>query len=96
MATTTDDIALASGTELDGDMAASDYKSRMRAAEAKVLIDALERNAGVQVAAAKYLKMPVRTFVHKLKALGIKRDKGNYAQSLADADASEELADEDT
>jgi two-component system, NtrC family, response regulator AtoC len=56
----------------------ADYRARMRELEAMVLIDALGRNGGVQVAAARDLKMPVRTFVHKLKALGIKRDQGRY------------------
>jgi transcriptional regulator with GAF, ATPase, and Fis domain len=48
-----------------------DIKSRVQAFEARLIVDALKRAGWNQTAAAKALGMPLRTLVHKIKALGI-------------------------
>lgn len=64
--------------DLGGEEVEADYKQQMRLLERRLLLRALERAGGVQTEAAKRLEMPLRTFVHKLKVLGIKRVKGGY------------------
>jgi len=53
-----------------GDMA---FKERIREYETQLILDALRRAEGNQTAAAKLLKMPLRTLVHKIKSYGIKK-----------------------
>ncbi len=53
---------------------ALDFKEIMRNHEASVIEGALEACSGNQTEAARRLKMPLRTFVHKLKTLGIRRN----------------------
>ncbi|MEQ8275784.1 MAG: sigma-54 dependent transcriptional regulator [Deltaproteobacteria bacterium] len=50
-----------------------DFKTEMAKHEIKVLVRALRLEDHNQTAAAKRLKMPLRTFVHKLKVHDIKR-----------------------
>ena len=56
--------------EVDGD---ADFKERVRAYETQLILDALRRTGGNQTQAAKILRMPLRTLVHKLRSLGIKK-----------------------
>ena len=51
-----------------------DFKEIMRKHEASVIEGALAACSGNQTEAARRLKMPLRTFVHKLKTLGIRRN----------------------
>jgi DNA-binding NtrC family response regulator len=51
----------------------SDFRDRVRAYETQLILDALERSQGNQTAAAKLLRMPLRTLVHKMKAYGIRK-----------------------
>ena len=55
--------------------AGAGYRSQVRALQIRVLLDALARNGGNQIAAAKDLQMPLRTLSHQLKTFGIRRDK---------------------
>jgi len=55
-----------------------DYRSQERAAQRRILLAALEATSGNQSEAARKLQMPLRTFVHKMKSLGIKRDSAGY------------------
>ena len=54
-----------------------DFKERVkeqtRAYESELLLAALEQSGGNQTEAARLLGMPVRTFTHKMKELGIKK-----------------------
>ena len=54
------------------------YKETMRNYEQQLLLRALADADGVQKTAAQNLGMPLRTFVHKLKTLGIKRKADGY------------------
>ncbi len=49
------------------------FKDRIREYETALILDALRRAEGNQTAAAKLLKMPLRTLVHKIKTYGIKK-----------------------
>jgi DNA-binding NtrC family response regulator len=49
------------------------FKDRIRDYETQLILDALNRAEGNQTAAAKLLKMPLRTLVHKIKSYGIKK-----------------------
>lgn len=51
----------------------TDFRDRVREFETDLIRDALLRSNGNQTEAARLLRMPLRTFVHKLKALGIKK-----------------------
>lgn len=51
----------------------ADFKERVRAYETKLILDALARTGGNQTQAAKLLRMPLRTMVHKIKSYGIKK-----------------------
>ncbi len=62
--------AAAPGLEVAGD---ADFRDRVRAYETQLILDALERTAGNQTQAAKLLRMPLRTLVHKMRAYGIKK-----------------------
>jgi two-component system response regulator AtoC len=57
-----------------------DFKERVkqqtRALETEMIVEALKRSNGNQTEAAKLLNMPVRTFTHKMKELGIKKTFG--------------------
>jgi len=53
-----------------------DFKEQMRAFEARVILDALEETAGNQSRAAELLGLPLRTLVHKIRALGISKVYG--------------------
>jgi DNA-binding NtrC family response regulator len=57
--------ALAAGEDLD-------FRERMKAIETELIVDALKKAQGNQTEAAKILRMPLRTLVHKLKAYGIR------------------------
>jgi len=52
---------------------AADFKERVRAYETQLILDALQRTGGNQTQAAKLLRMPLRTLVHKIKSYGIKK-----------------------
>ena len=51
----------------------ADFKDRVRQYETQLILDALKRCGGNQTMAAKMLRMPLRTLVHKLKQYGIKK-----------------------
>ncbi len=51
----------------------ADFRDRVRAYETQLILDALERTDGNQTQAAKLLRMPLRTLVHKMRAYGIKK-----------------------
>lgn len=55
----------------DGDV---EFKERVRAYEVELILDALKRANGNQTLAAKLLRMPLRTMVHKIKAYGIRKN----------------------
>ena len=55
----------------------ADFKDRVRQYETQLILDALERAGGNQTQAAKLLRMPLRTLVHKLKQYGIKKHFGS-------------------
>jgi DNA-binding NtrC family response regulator len=50
-----------------------DYNARLKRYEVDLILDALGAADGNQTEAAKRLRMPLRTLVHKIKTLGIKR-----------------------
>jgi DNA-binding NtrC family response regulator len=50
-----------------------DFKTKMDRLEAQVLLDALDRCGGNQTRAARYLSMPLRTLVHKIKVHNLRR-----------------------
>ena len=54
--------------------AAFDFRSRVRRFEQALIRDALCRSSGNQRRAAALLKLPHRTLVYKIRALGIARD----------------------
>ena len=51
-----------------------DYKTQMQHAERRVLLAALHRTELNQTEAAKLLRMPLRTLVHKISALGLREE----------------------
>jgi DNA-binding NtrC family response regulator len=51
----------------------ADFKDRVRQYETELILEALRRAGGNQTQAAKYLRMPLRTLVHKMKAHGIRK-----------------------
>jgi DNA-binding NtrC family response regulator/pSer/pThr/pTyr-binding forkhead associated (FHA) protein len=51
----------------------SDFKDRVKQYEIELILDALRRAEGNQTQAAKLLRMPLRTLVHKIKSYGIKK-----------------------
>lgn len=53
-------------------LSAKDIKARMVGLEGRMMEEALKAARGNQTEAAKRLEMPLRTFVRKLKALGLK------------------------
>ncbi len=57
------------GPEIDD----ADFKERVRGYETQLILDALQRTAGNQTQAARLLRMPLRTLVHKIKSYGIKK-----------------------
>lgn len=57
-----------SGLESD-----TDFKDRVRRYEIELILDALRRADGNQTQAAKMLRMPLRTLVHKMRALDIRK-----------------------
>jgi transcriptional regulator with PAS, ATPase and Fis domain len=57
-------------SDVDPDVA---FKDRIKDYETQLILDALRRADGNQTAAAKMLKMPLRTLVHKIKLYGIKK-----------------------
>jgi DNA-binding NtrC family response regulator/pSer/pThr/pTyr-binding forkhead associated (FHA) protein len=50
-----------------------DFKERIKQYETDLIIDALRRANGNQTEAARILRMPLRTLVHKLRSYGIKK-----------------------
>ncbi|MEM9187692.1 MAG: sigma 54-interacting transcriptional regulator [Myxococcota bacterium] len=50
-----------------------DFKERVRRYETELIVDALRRANGNQTQAAKLLRMPLRTLVHKIKAYELKK-----------------------
>ncbi|MEZ4221745.1 MAG: sigma 54-interacting transcriptional regulator [Polyangiaceae bacterium] len=50
-----------------------DFRSKMARLEAEVLLEALDACGGNQTQAARRLQMPLRTLVHKIKALDIRK-----------------------
>ena len=67
------DPAAPAGGQADGD---GDYKERVRRYEVELIVDALRRAQGNQTEAARALKMPLRTLVHKIQTYGIKKKYG--------------------
>jgi DNA-binding NtrC family response regulator len=51
----------------------TDFRDRVKAYETQLILDALARTGGNQTQAAKILRMPLRTLVHKMKAYGIRK-----------------------
>ncbi|MBX3271725.1 MAG: sigma 54-interacting transcriptional regulator [Sandaracinaceae bacterium] len=51
----------------------ADFRERVRAYETQLILDALARAHGNQTQAAKLLRMPLRTLVHKIRSYGIKK-----------------------
>lgn len=58
-------------------------RDALRAYERRVILEALARAGDVQTRAAVLLEIPLRTLVHKLKALGIKRASAGYVVDAA-------------
>jgi DNA-binding NtrC family response regulator len=50
-----------------------DFKERVRQYEVNLILSALKRCEGNQTQAAKMLRIPLRTLVHKIKAYGIRK-----------------------
>ncbi|AKF05046.1 sigma-54-dependent Fis family transcriptional regulator [Sandaracinus amylolyticus] len=55
------------------DDADADFKDRVRQYETELILEALRRAGGNQTQAAKILRMPLRTLVHKMKSHGIRK-----------------------
>jgi DNA-binding NtrC family response regulator len=55
------------------DDASLEFKERVKQYEIQLILDALRRAEGNQTQAARLLKMPLRTLVHKIKMYGIKK-----------------------
>lgn len=53
-----------------------EFKDRVRMYEVELILDALRHANGNQTEAAKHLRMPLRTLVHKIKAYDIKKSFG--------------------
>jgi DNA-binding NtrC family response regulator len=51
----------------------ADYKERVRRYEIELIVQALTKAGGNQTEAARILKMPLRTLVHKIQTYGIKK-----------------------
>ena len=51
-----------------------DFRDRIRAIETDLILDALKKANGNQTEAARILRMPLRTLVHKLKAYGLRSE----------------------
>ncbi len=51
----------------------TDFKDRVRQYETELILDALRRADGNQTQAAKLLRMPLRTLVHKMRSLEIRK-----------------------
>lgn len=49
----------------------ADFKERIKQYELELIVDALERTDGNQTEAAKILRMPLRTLVHKISQYGL-------------------------
>jgi transcriptional regulator with PAS, ATPase and Fis domain len=54
-------------------LSANDFQTKMLHCEAQIIVESLEQTGGNQTAAARLLRMPLRTFVHKMKVLNIKK-----------------------
>jgi DNA-binding NtrC family response regulator len=54
------------------------FRQLVRDFERETILAALHEVDGVQTHAAKILEMPIRTLVHKMKSLGIKKKKNGY------------------
>ena len=67
------DRAPAENNEPVGDL---EFKERVRQYETDLILDALRRTEGNQTRAAKLLRMPLRTMVHKIKTYGIQKKYG--------------------
>ena len=65
-------VAQVDDTELALDPSA-DFRDRVKTYETALILDALARSGGNQTQAAKILRMPLRTLVHKMKAYGIRK-----------------------
>ena len=51
----------------------ADFKDRVRQYETELILDALKKAGGNQTQAAKLLRMPLRTLVHKMRSYGIRK-----------------------
>jgi len=54
------------------------FRQMVKKFETETILAALQEVDGVQTHAAKLLQMPIRTLVHKMKLLGIKKKMGGY------------------
>jgi two-component system response regulator AtoC len=52
-----------------------DFRDRIRGIETELILDALKKAQGNQTEAARILRMPLRTLVHKLKSYGIRHEE---------------------
>jgi DNA-binding NtrC family response regulator len=50
-----------------------EFKDRVRQYETELILDALRRTSGNQTLAARHLRMPLRTLVHKIKLYGLQK-----------------------
>jgi len=50
-----------------------EFKERVKLYETELILDALRRTGGNQTQAAKLLRMPLRTMVHKIRSYGIQK-----------------------
>jgi DNA-binding NtrC family response regulator/pSer/pThr/pTyr-binding forkhead associated (FHA) protein len=73
----TKEIALLAEDEADEPEEDVDFKDRVRQFETELILEALRASGGNQTEAARRLRMPLRTLVHKLKAYGIKAKAAN-------------------
>jgi DNA-binding NtrC family response regulator len=64
----------------------TDFKNRVRQYEIELILDALRRADGNQTQAAKMLRMPLRTLVHKMRALDIRKI---WEEADSDSDGEE-------
>ena len=61
------------GAALEGEEPVGDIKDRLRRYEAELLLEALRQNDWNQTKTAAALNMPLRTLVHKMRTLGLRK-----------------------
>ena len=59
---------------MEEDDAHLDLKARVKRHEMRLIVQALAAEDGNQTKAARRLRVPLRTLVHKIKGFGIKRE----------------------